>query len=97
MHPAVRLLGSTKYVFPSGSVARNVLARKYLDALYVLALRMGADMTRSHLVVPALQRFFLIFNKVHGDNENCIMDTYKVKNIFLYFYYRRKKIYIYCF
>lgn len=70
LHPIIRLLGSTKYVFPNGSIARNVIARKYLDTVYLLTLRIGADMTRMHLAIPALQRFFLIFDKISADPEN---------------------------
>lgn len=63
----MRLLGSTKFAFPNGIHARRALAMKYLDALYILSLRMGADMSKTVLAVPALQRFFLIFEKV-GEN-----------------------------
>lgn len=62
------MLGSTKYTFPSGATSRNVLARKYIDTLYVLSLRMGADNTRTHLS-PYLQRFFLIFEKIKEDGD----------------------------
>lgn len=75
LHPIVRLLGSTKYTFPNGSLARAVVARKYLDTVHLLTLRIGADMTRLHLAVPALQKFFMIFDKTDATSENVNPDV----------------------
>ncbi|XP_022916649.1 WD repeat-containing protein 81 isoform X2 [Onthophagus taurus] len=77
LHPCVRLLGSTKYAFPNGSISRNVLARKFIDTLYILSLRMGADNTRTKLAVPSLQRFFMIFEKIKEDGY---FNTIRIRN-----------------
>uniref|UniRef100_A0A6P7G0N8 WD repeat-containing protein 81-like n=1 Tax=Diabrotica virgifera virgifera TaxID=50390 RepID=A0A6P7G0N8_DIAVI len=69
INPIIRLLNSTNHVFPSGSTARNTLARKYLDVIYILAIRIGVDMTKKYLLVPSLQRFFLIFDKVFTNSS----------------------------
>ncbi|XP_049766258.1 WD repeat-containing protein 81 [Schistocerca cancellata] len=63
LNPVVRLLSTTRTVFPSGAAARSAVARKFADAIYVVALRIGQEMSRRHLAVPLLQRFFLAFDK----------------------------------
>ncbi|CAH2037860.1 unnamed protein product, partial [Iphiclides podalirius] len=70
LQPALRLASTTRCSYPNGAVARGSLARKLLDAMHALALRVGPEMTRRHLCVPALQRFFLAFDKATGKVEN---------------------------
>ncbi|XP_048482754.1 WD repeat-containing protein 81 [Plutella xylostella] len=70
LHPSLRLLSSLDGRSAHGPRARAALARKLIDATYALATRIGPEMTRRHLCVPALQRFFLIFDKACGKTEN---------------------------
>lgn len=56
IHPIIRFIGSTRFLMPNGFLARSVLARKFLDTIYVLAVRIGPEMTKNHLCIPALQR-----------------------------------------
>ena len=58
LHPAIRLMASTKILFPSGCVARSLLASKLIDCLYMLGMRLG------HLISKSLQRFFIVFDKL---------------------------------
>lgn len=67
IHPTVKILGSAKYIFPSGYIARKILTHKYLDALYVISIRIGSDMTKKYLKETALQNFFLLFEKVYTE------------------------------
>ncbi|CAG9584549.1 unnamed protein product [Danaus chrysippus] len=70
LQPALRLASTTRCSYPSGAAARCALTRKLLDAMYVVAVRIGPEMTRKHLCVPALQRFFLAFDKASGKTDN---------------------------
>ncbi|XP_045497388.1 WD repeat-containing protein 81 [Colias croceus] len=70
LQPALRLASTSRCSYPSGAAARGALTRKLLDALYALAIRIGPEMTRKHLCVPALQRFFLAFDKASGKTDN---------------------------
>lgn len=58
LHPAIRLMASTKILFPSGSTARSLLASRLIDCLYILGMRLG------HLISRSLQRFFVAFDKL---------------------------------
>ncbi|XP_059477141.1 WD repeat-containing protein 81 isoform X2 [Neocloeon triangulifer] len=68
LHPSVRLVATTRAPFPCGATARLALAYKLLEALYMIALRIGTDMTRMHLSVT-LQRYFLAFDKAYDQTE----------------------------
>nr|CAD7393459.1 unnamed protein product [Timema cristinae] len=65
LHPSVRLVSTTKLVFPSGEVAREAVATKFVDVVYLIAQRIGQEMSRKNLAVPSLQRFFLCFDKAY--------------------------------
>lgn len=67
--PTVKILGSKKYIFPSGYIGRKILAHKYLDALYVISIRIGSDMTKKYLLETGLQHFFLIFEEVRSEKD----------------------------
>lgn len=62
MLPTIRILSTTKFTFPNGSMARFVLANKYLETLLILIIRLGNVMAKNHLTIP-IQRFFMAFQK----------------------------------
>ncbi|KAI8125355.1 hypothetical protein FF38_14339 [Lucilia cuprina] len=68
--PVLRFLASTHVLMPSGYLGRSVLSRKLLDAVYILSVRLGSDMTREHLCNSVLRPFFLIFDKAFGETIN---------------------------
>ncbi|XP_075153298.1 WD repeat domain 81 [Haematobia irritans] len=68
--PVLRFLGSAQVLMPCGYLGRSVLARKFLDALYVLSVRLGPEMSREYLCLSVLRPFFLIFDKAFGETIN---------------------------
>uniref|UniRef100_A0A1I8PJA0 BEACH domain-containing protein n=1 Tax=Stomoxys calcitrans TaxID=35570 RepID=A0A1I8PJA0_STOCA len=77
--PVLRFLGSAQVLMPCGYLGRSVLARKFLDAVYVLSVRLGPDMTREHLCFSVLRPFFLIFDKAFGETINFDGDNRSAK------------------
>ncbi|XP_055382745.1 WD repeat-containing protein 81 [Condylostylus longicornis] len=70
VNPVIVLLSSTKCLMPSGYLGRSVLARKLLDSIYVICVRIGAEMSKERICANVLQKFFLIFDKAYGITEN---------------------------
>ncbi|XP_063223458.1 WD repeat-containing protein 81 [Bacillus rossius redtenbacheri] len=80
LQPALRLVSSTRLVFPSGQAGRAAAAAKWVDALYVIAQRIGQEMTKKHLAAPALHRFFLAFDKAHDRSREAAVGTSEAVN-----------------
>ncbi|XP_014671138.1 PREDICTED: WD repeat-containing protein 81-like isoform X2 [Priapulus caudatus] len=73
--PLIRILSSINLRFPNSSHAREVLCLKFLDVVYIIAMRIGFEMTRRYLTA-LLQRFFLSFDTIHrGKLPGCEIET----------------------
>ncbi|XP_058796820.1 WD repeat-containing protein 81 [Phymastichus coffea] len=66
--PSIRIISTTKFSFPNGSMARFVMANKYLETLLLLVMRLGNAMAKNHLTMP-IQRFFSAFEKVFNTDK----------------------------
>jgi len=51
-----------------------VICYKIIDALYVISLRIGFEMTRDHMTF-VLQKFFAAFNRVYEQIEHTDEET----------------------
>lgn len=65
VYPVIRLLSSTKVNFPHGGAARGVLACRVIDCLFIMALRVGREMSKS-ILMPTITRFLTAFDKCHS-------------------------------
>lgn len=64
LQPVIRVVSSPSHNFPSGSVMRTIICHKFVDAVYIIGLRIGFEMTRQHMT-KLLQNFFVCFNPVN--------------------------------
>ncbi|KAK3878610.1 hypothetical protein Pcinc_016771 [Petrolisthes cinctipes] len=64
VYPVIRLLSSTKVNFPHGGAARGVLACRVIDCLFIMALRVGREMSKS-ILMPTVTRLLTTFDKCH--------------------------------
>ncbi|KAL3874505.1 hypothetical protein ACJMK2_037514 [Sinanodonta woodiana] len=72
--PSLKLLSSTSTTFPSGSLYRSVALFKMVDIIYISGLRLGFEMTRSHMTT-VLKSFFKPFSDVYGKQSNVPMSN----------------------
>ncbi len=89
LQPLIHVISSNHLSFPTGGLARSVIAFKLVDIITTIALRIGREMTREHMT-GLLQQFFVCFEFAHGENgrpgnlsspgkyhHHCIVDQLK--------------------
>ena len=64
LFPILQILTSRSMVFSRGWKLRKNLVYKFLDATYLIGMRIGEEMSRSHLT-PLCSAFFSSFDKVY--------------------------------
>ncbi|KAK3093971.1 hypothetical protein FSP39_022380 [Pinctada imbricata] len=69
LRPAIRIVSNINQSFPGGSTVRTIVCHKLIDVVYVIGLRLGFEMTRSHLT-SVLSDFFRSFNQVHESQSS---------------------------
>ncbi|XP_012263057.1 WD repeat-containing protein 81 [Athalia rosae] len=79
LHPAVRILSTTRYTFPNGTIARSALADKYIAVAFCLSQRLGSEMSKTQIAV-SIQRFFLAFDKAYEQvSQNVFVEDIEQK------------------
>ncbi|KAF8785971.1 WD repeat-containing protein 81-like [Argiope bruennichi] len=66
LHIVLRLISSSRLVYPGAGNSRAMVAFRILDVIYTIGLRIGFEMTRKHLS-GILQKFFSCFDKVYDE------------------------------
>ena len=56
-------------IFPHGGAVRGVLAWRVVDCLYIMAVRVGPEMSKK-ILSPAITRLMTAFDKVHTANDS---------------------------
>ena len=81
--PVLRLVSSFQLSFPGGSNTRRIVCYKIVDALYIISLRIGFEMTRENMT-HVLQKFFAAFNSIYDGNLEQQNDTKPHQNQGMY-------------
>ena len=66
--PLLQVATSRRAVFSGGATPRTLLLLRLLDLTYLVGLRIGEEMARTHLT-PLVTGYFSAFDKLHLDNE----------------------------
>ncbi|KER23469.1 hypothetical protein T265_08636 [Opisthorchis viverrini] len=68
LHKSIRISGRLDSPFPCGSVGRLAVLYRVIDCIYVVGMRVGFEMTRTHMT-SLFQVFFALFDRVAALNE----------------------------
>ena len=71
LFPVLQIVTSRSTSFLGGWRPRSLLLFKLLDVVYLVGLRIGEEMARSHLT-PLCSAFFSSFDKVIYTGTNCL-------------------------
>jgi len=66
--PLLQVATSRRAVFSGGATPRALLLLRLLDLAYLMGLRIGEEMARTHLT-PLVTGFFSSFDKLHNEEE----------------------------
>ncbi|XP_042904120.1 WD repeat-containing protein 81 isoform X2 [Parasteatoda tepidariorum] len=66
VHLVLRLISSLRLTYPGGGKSRTMVTFRILDVIYIIALRIGTEMTKKHFS-SIFHKFFSSFDKVYNE------------------------------